>query len=511
MGTGLTKKDHIWRLAIISLAATCLIAGLLYYITRLYVISQAEKNIQNLLLFQRGIHHYVQQVMHPALYEFKDDGEIPADFYAPEMFSSSFMVRNQHAYYNEERKNAGLPEIYFKMAAINPRNPVNKADALEEQLIRMFNEKRGVKEYRDIISLNGKKYLYYAIPFLETKEACLKCHGERVSAPHQLQERYPGMGGFGDQPGHFRAIESIRAPLQEEFYVVNIISGVLFSALITFLTLFLFNGRLQKLVKLRTEDLEAEIATRKKAEMQVRKLNEQLEQKVEARTMQLEAANKELDAFAYSVSHDLRAPLRGIDGFSQALLEDYGDRFDEQGKDYINRVRTGCFRMGNLIDDMLKLSRLSRGEIDRKPVNLSEIAEAIAEDQQRSAPDRQVKLTIAPGIIVNGDATLLRAVMENLLGNAWKFTGKTVDAAIDFGTIQEDGSTVYFVKDNGAGFNMEYADKLFAPFQRLHSVNEFVGTGIGLATVKRIMHRHGGDIRGEGSVGQGATFYFWLK
>jgi light-regulated signal transduction histidine kinase (bacteriophytochrome) len=319
------------------------------------------------------------------------------------------------------------------------------------------------------------------------------------------------MGGFGDEPGHFRAIESIRAPLQEEFYAVNLISGVLFSGLAIFLTLFLFNGRLQKLVKLRTEELEEEVATRKKVEMQVRKLNEELEEKVAARTIQLEAANKELDAFAYSVSHDLRAPLRGIDGFSQALLEDYGDRFDEQGKDYINRVRTGCFRMGNLIDDMLKLSRLSRGEIDKKPVNLSEIAVSIAEDLQRTLPDRRVKFVIAPGIVASGDATLLRAVMENLLGNAWKFTGKTEDAIIEFGAVQEEGRTLCFVRDNGAGFNMDYADKLFAPFQRLHSVNEFAGSGIGLATVKRILHRHGGDIRGEGMVGQGATFYFWLE
>ncbi|MFA6499965.1 MAG: ATP-binding protein, partial [Desulfurivibrionaceae bacterium] len=228
----------------------------------------------------------------------------------------------------------------------------------------------------------------------------------------------------------------------------------------------------------------------------------------EERTAQIAAANKELDSFAYSVSHDLRAPLRGIDGFSQALLEDYGERLDDTAKDYISRVRAGCLRMGDLIDDMLQLSRLSRGEIHRQEVDLSAMAGEIAEELQRGAPARRVVFELTPGITVFGDAILLRAVLDNLLGNAWKFTAKTEEARITFGRQEEDGKDLLFVRDNGAGFDMAYADKLFGAFQRLHSPQEFEGTGIGLATVQRIIHRHGGTIRAEGAVGSGATFYF---
>ena len=231
---------------------------------------------------------------------------------------------------------------------------------------------------------------------------------------------------------------------------------------------------------------------------------------MEERTAQIAAANKELDSFAYSVSHDLRAPLRGIDGFSQALLEDYGDRFDDTAKDYIGRVRAGCLRMGNLIDDMLQLSRLSRGAIQRQDVDLSAMAEEIAGELQKSAPDRAVAFDLAPGVVVNGDPVLLRAVLDNLLGNAWKFTGRTEGAKIAFGTQESEGKKVVFVRDNGAGFDMAYAGKLFAAFQRLHSPQEFEGTGIGLATVQRIIHRHGGEIWAEGEVRCGATFYFSL-
>ncbi|MDF1613552.1 sensor histidine kinase [Desulfurivibrio dismutans] len=226
--------------------------------------------------------------------------------------------------------------------------------------------------------------------------------------------------------------------------------------------------------------------------------------------LELGATNRELDAFAYSISHDLRAPLRGIDGFSQALLEDYHDRLDDTGQDYLQRIRAGCGRMGNLIDDMLQLSRLSRGEINWSRVDLSAMAEEIMAELQKDAPERKVKVVIEPGIQVLGDPVLLRAVMDNLLGNAWKFTGKTVNPEISLGTIREDQRTICFVRDNGAGFDMTYADKIFTAFQRLHSPKEFEGTGIGLATVQRIIHRHGGLIWAEAKEQQGATFYFTL-
>lgn len=243
---------------------------------------------------------------------------------------------------------------------------------------------------------------------------------------------------------------------------------------------------------------------------EVRQLNLELEERVRHRTIALEAANKELDAFAYSVSHDLRAPLRGIDGFSLALLEDYEEHLDDTARDYLNRVRSGCIRMGQLIDDLLKMSRLTRGEIRRNPLDMSRMARQSLEPLMASDPERRVDIRIRDDITGMGDETLIRAVLDNLLGNAWKFTGKTENPEISFRTETDGGRTVYVVKDNGAGFNPAYSDKLFSAFQRLHSPGEFEGTGIGLASVRRIIHRHGGRVWAKGEEGKGATFYFTL-
>ncbi len=229
------------------------------------------------------------------------------------------------------------------------------------------------------------------------------------------------------------------------------------------------------------------------------------------RTTQLESTNKELEAFAYSVSHDLRAPLRGIDGFSQILLEDYADRLDADGQDYLHRVRAASQRMAALIDDLLKLSRITRRGMHRETVDLSALAQKIAAELEQRKPDRQVEFVIAEGVVAGGDAGLLRVVLENLMSNAWKFTSKHPRARIEFGVVQHDGEAVYFVRDDGAGFDMAYADNMFGAFQRLHSATEFEGTGIGLATVQRIIHRHGGRVWAEGAVEQGATFYFTLQ
>ncbi len=225
---------------------------------------------------------------------------------------------------------------------------------------------------------------------------------------------------------------------------------------------------------------------------------------------ELTALNKELEAFSYSVSHDLRTPLGGIDGFSQALLEDYSDRLDATGKQHLERVRTGAQRMAALIDDLLELSRITRAEIQREPLDLSEMARSVAAELSGRDPARQIEFVIAPGLHAEGDAPLMHTVLENLLGNAWKFTSRQSQAQIEFGLTQTNGLSTFFVRDNGAGFDPAYAGRLFGAFQRLHGATEFPGTGVGLASAQRVIHRHGGRLWAKSAVNEGATFFFTL-
>jgi DNA-binding response OmpR family regulator len=227
-------------------------------------------------------------------------------------------------------------------------------------------------------------------------------------------------------------------------------------------------------------------------------------------TSELERKNRELEAFSYSVSHDLRAPLRSIDGFSQALLEDYAPQLDAEGRNHLNRIRSGAQRMGELIDDLLALSRVSRAELHSTRIDLGALAESVLAELRRNAPNRDVEVSVEPALMADADRRLMLVALENLLGNAWKFTGKRDGARIVVGKAQVEHESAFFVRDNGAGFDMRYSNKLFSPFQRLHSPDDFAGTGIGLATVYRVIDRHGGRVWAESAPGEGATFYFTL-
>jgi signal transduction histidine kinase len=350
-------------------------------------------------------------------------------------------------------------------------------DDFEQQALAALQANPQQPYYR-FEEFQGRASLRYATADVMHAE-CISCHNTRPDSPKRDWK-------VGDVRGVLeiiRPLDNVVAQSRTDLRDVFILFGVL-------LTLGL--GAL------------ALVVTR------LRRVSVELEDQVAQRTTQLAAANQELESFSYSVSHDLRAPLRSIDGFSRALLDDYSPHLDETGKDYLQRVRAATQRMGQLIDDMLKLSRVTRSEMNFKTVNLSMLAQTVADELQQTQPERHVEFVCMPGMTVRGDAHLLKVALENLLGNAWKFTSKREQTLIEIGVTHKVEASVYFVRDNGAGFDMAYVGKLFSAFQRLHAMTEFPGTGIGLATVQRIINRHGGRVWAEGEPGKGSTFYFTL-
>jgi signal transduction histidine kinase len=272
----------------------------------------------------------------------------------------------------------------------------------------------------------------------------------------------------------------------------------------------LSRGRGKPPYSLADQRFAEDIADRAALALENASLLAELERRVSVRTAELENANRELETFSYSVSHDLRSPLRAIDGFSQALLQDYGDRLDPQAQHYLSRIRAGTTRMSALIDDLLNLARIGREEVRKEELDLCTLASAVVEELKKREPARQLEVELGTGLKASGDPRLLCIVLENLLGNAFKFTSKTAEARVQVGCEEQAGERVFFVRDNGAGFDMALAERLFSPFHRLHHRSDFEGTGVGLATVQRIVTHHGGRVWAHAEVGRGATFFFTL-
>ncbi len=385
-----------------------------------------------------------------------------------------------------------LAVLFFATAALAIYQEMGKRSMAEESL-------RQSEERFRLMTARVKEYAIFMLDpdghVISWNEGASRIKGyaaEEIIGQH-FSRFYPAEDIAKGKPDYELEIAAARGQFEDEGWRVRK-DGSRFWANVVITALRDERGRLRGFAK-----VSRDMTERRRAD-----------EEIEHQNAQLKAANKELDAFSYSVAHDLRAPLRAIDGFSQAVLEDYKDHIPEEGRLCLERVRAGAVRMAQLIDDLLNLARISRTEIVRSNIDLSRLAEQVTSQLQASGDGRQVHVSISPGIVATGDRSLLRIVLENLLGNAWKFTSKQPVAEIRFGVQDESGERVLFVRDNGHGFDMRYADKLFGVFQRLHRDSEFPGTGVGLATVQRIIHRHGGRIWAEGTVGEGATFYFVL-
>lgn len=483
---------RVWSFLIPAIISVTVAIGL-YFTISSYLFNDAADKIKNVLLSQRGLHLYIQKVMHPTFYRARENGQIAQDYYAPEIFSSSFIVRNMHEFYNAERTKEGLPVIYYKMASSNPRNPVNRADPMEASLLTLFNTHRDIKEFQQVVTIKGVKYLYYARPFLETTTACLRCHGKRDDAPPGLRALYPGEGGFNEQAGVIRAIESLRVPIHGEMMSAIILTASVSVGVLAMLALSLFNTRLRTMVRAKTESLTQEVAERK------------------AREVELEGKNAELERFTYTVSHDLKSPLITIKGFAGSLLKDFRTgRHDRLEKD-LQRITEAADKMTALLNDLLELSRIGRMMNPPTLCSMQDMIQEALRALEDTITRNKVVVHVQPALpSVMVDRMRIVEVLQNLIENAIKYRGEQRDLQIEIGMCQTTKGQAYFVKDNGLGIEPNYLDTIFGLFNKLDAHSE--GTGIGLALVKRIIAFHGGEVWAESAgLGQGSTFCFTLN
>lgn len=411
-------------------------------------------------------------------------------------------------------------------------NQSTSAIIADLQKLWVGTEKVYKGSYFFVINRKGEIILHTAFPLLIGRNIKnKKLNKESITTILQLIElKADWMGRYVSSSGENQiaaftyspeldAVLAVHVPFQEIEGLIRdtslpwIIAMVIMGAVLMPILIWLLHRayvNTQNQLKFANHTLNEEIGVRYRAESDLARHKYQLEELVAERTIALRSSNQELESFSYSVSHDLRSPLRSIDGFCNILLDEYEDKVDDPGKNYLHRIRAGVQHMGELIDDLLKLSRMNKAELERVQVDLSSMALSVFNKLKESEPKRNVELVVAPELSAYADVNLIESVLVNLIGNAWKYTEREKNAKIEIGCQHENDKEIFFVKDNGVGFDMRYADKLFGAFQRLHSVKDFPGTGIGLATVQRIILRHGGRIWANSEISEGAVFWFIL-
>ena len=463
-----------------------------HYALTAFFVSDAKEKVGSLLLSHRGLHRYLQEVMHPTFYKAREAGIIPEMFYSPEILSSSFIVRNQHQLYNQERVRSGLPAIYYKLASHNPRNPVNIADPRETELIRRFNREPALTSVEYVERVDGQDFLYMALPFLRTTKACLRCHGRREEAPPGLQALYPGEGGFNEHEGEIRAIESIRVPIGKEMSRAGILASSAFAGLFVMSSLLVASFRLRAVVREKTASLVQEVQER------------------QAREKELEAKNAELERFTYTVSHDLKSPLITIKGFSGALVKDLAAGKHERMEKDLRRIMDAADKMGNLLNGLLELSRVGRLVNPPTRIEMNGLLQEVLSQLAGPIAHRNARVVVGENLpALQADRPRMAEVFQNLVENALKYMGDQSQPLIEIGVADReiDGRPlrVWFVRDNGMGIDPRYHETVFGLFNKLDAGSE--GTGLGLALARRIVDFHGGRIwvESEGA-GKGSTF-----